>query len=340
VELPDVNQATAATVRLLPQLGMDGGTVILAIIKQRFEVDPRGQVVRVEGAEVRLADEPWDEDKPEKSSVKFPADVCLYKPSTDVLVTGSAVGPGKRSAVSLDVKVKVGPVERNLRVFGLRVWYQGIAGLSLSPPQPFEELALRWEYAYGGFDDSNPEKPLEEARNPVGCGVARDPKALVHQPAPAIEDPADLISSHRSKPEPAGVGPLGRHWAPRRSFLGTMDERWKKERMPLPPLDFDPHHNQAAPPRLIAPAYLKGGEPVELHNVCVDGPLSFSLPRLAFVIGARTDDGTAEYRPALDTVLLEPNQRCFEMTWRAAIPSPRPIRRLRSIDVVEKTVLS
>lgn len=339
MELPVLNQATAATVHLLPQLGMDGGTVIVAIIKQRFQVDQRGQVARVEGAQVRLADEPWDEDKPDKSSIKYPADACVRKPSTDVIVTGSAVAPAKRNATSLDVTVRVGALERRLRVFGLRVWYKGIAGLSLSPPQPFEELPLRWEYAYGGFDDSNPEKPLEEARNPVGRGIARDPSTLVHQPAPAIEDPADLISTHRSKPEPAGVGPLGRHWAPRRSYLGTMDERWRKERMPLPPLDFDERYNQVASPRLIAPGYLKGGEPVLLHNLCPDGPLSFHLPRLAFFVGARTDDGTTEHRPALDTVLLEPNERCFELTWRAAIPSPRPNRRLRAINVHEKMIL-
>src|SRR5262249_22682173 len=104
---------------------MDGGSILVAIIKQRFHVDHRSQVARVGGAEVRLADQPWDEEKPDKSSVKFPADACIRKPGTDVIVTGSAVAPGKRKVTSLDVRVRVGPVERRLRVFGLRVWYKG-----------------------------------------------------------------------------------------------------------------------------------------------------------------------------------------------------------------------
>ena len=110
--------------------------------------------------------------------------------------------------------------------------------------------------------------------------------------------------------------------------------------MPLPPLDFDERYNQAAPPPMIAPSYLKGGESVELHNLCADGPLAFALPRLAFFVGARTDRGTTEYRPALDTVLLQPNERSFELTWRAAIPWPRPSRRLCAINVYEKMILS
>jgi hypothetical protein len=339
LDQPALNQATPATVRLIPQLGMDGGTLIVVIIKQRFRVNRRNQVVRVEGAEVRLADEPWDEDNPEKSSVKYAADVCIRKPRTDVVLTGNAVAPGRHKVASLDVLVRVGAVETKLRVFGLRVWFKGIAGIGLTPPQPFEQLPLRWEYAYGGFDASDPEKPLEEPRNPVGRGLIRDPSALIHEPAPAIEDPADLISSHRSRPAPAGVGALGRHWAPRRSYAGTMDERWKKERMPLAPLDFDERYNQVATPKLITPSYLKGGETVELENLCSDGPLRFNLPRLAFFVGARTDKGLIEHRPVLDTIVLEPNERRFDLTWRTAVPMPRPNRRLRAIQVHEKAIL-
>src|SRR5262249_37085300 len=153
------------------------------------------------------------------------------------------------------VVVKVGTLEQRLMVFGLRVWSKGLTGISISPAQPFEQLPLKWEEAFGGFDTSG-DKPLEEPRNPVGRGLVRDTNLLVNQLAPASEDPGDLIRSPRSRPTPMGVGPLGRHWAPRRSYAGTMDENWKKERMPLLPLDFDERYNQLAPPKLIAPSYL------------------------------------------------------------------------------------
>jgi hypothetical protein len=289
---------------------------------------------------VRLADEPWDLDSPETSSVRLPSDVCIRKPSTDVIVVGHAVGTYRPKVTELDVFVRVGPVQKTLRVFGTRVWYRNLTGLALTAPEPFESLALRWEYAYGGFDDSDPSNPLEDPRNPVGCGLARAVGALVNKPAPRIEDPARLIASERTRPVPAGVGALGRHWEPRRRYVGTMDQRWLRERMPLLPHDFDDRYNQVAPPDLITPKPLAGGEPVRLGNVCEEGALAFDLPRIAFFVGARFDDGSLrEFRPVLDTVLLRPNERSFEMTWRSAIPMPIPARRLRFVQVHEKAIL-
>ena len=48
---------------------------------------------RIPGAQVRLVDEPW-EPEAEKSSIRYPSDLFLRKPSTDVVVVGSAVAPG------------------------------------------------------------------------------------------------------------------------------------------------------------------------------------------------------------------------------------------------------
>jgi hypothetical protein len=94
--------------------------------------------------------------------------------------------------------VRLGPVRKALRVFGQRVWYRGAASLALTAPEPFESLPLRWEYAYGGFDDSDPAHPIEEPRNPVGCGVTRHGASLVNEAAPRIEDPDNLITSERT----------------------------------------------------------------------------------------------------------------------------------------------
>ncbi len=126
---------------------------------------------------------------------------------------------------------------------------------------------------------------------------------------------------------------------PRRKYAGTYDERWKKERMPLPPLDFDYRFNQAAPPDQITATYLRGGEPVLLDNASEEGPMRFALPRLAFSVGARLEGKLHEHRPALDTVVLFPGERALEMTWRALVPVPRQQDRLEGIQVHEKRVL-
>lgn len=340
MDVPSISKTTTATVDVLPQLGRDGDMVFVVLLKQLFYVDRRDAVHRIEGAKLRTADTMWDEDNPETSSVKFPSDACIRKPSTDVVVVGNAEGTYLPKVKQLDVLVRVGPVKKLLRVFGTRLWYKGLTGLSLTPPEPFQSVPLRWEYAFGGFDDTNPEKPLEEPRNPVGRGVRRDRSSLVDKPAPCIEDPTDLITSDKSWPAPAGVGALGRHWMPRRQYVGTVDELWKKERMPLLPLDFDERYNQLATPELITPEPLRGGEPVEVVNMCALGSLKFQLPRIAFHVGATYEDKTKkEYRTTLDTVVVMPTERRLELTWRTAMLVPRPARKLRLLQVHEKTIL-
>jgi len=335
---PPLSKATDAAVELLPQM-TPTGDVVVVVVKQRFRVTPEGRTTRVPGAKVNVTDVPWDEDEAETSSLRLPSDSCAYKPATDVVVAGSAMARGRAKVRQLDVGLRIGTLQKVLRVSGLRVWYRGLIGITLSDPEPFEEVPLRWEYAWGGRDESDPKKPLEEPRNPVGRGVTRDPASLLGKPGPAIEDIAHLVSTNRSSPPPAGVGPIGRHWMPRRKFAGTYDDAWKKTRMPLPPADFDPRFEQAAPPDQIAAPYLRGGEAVGLHNLCADGPLTFELPRLAFFVGSRLDGKLVEHRTAMDTVVLLPNQRALDMTWRAAVPVPRKTYRLEGIQVHEKRML-
>ncbi len=339
MDAPPVQNGTRATVEAIPYFDLDGSPVAITLIKERFEVDRYGRLSALGDAEVRYVDEPWNPDDPETSSIRYPSDICLAKPSTDVIVVGSAMAPGLAPKTQLDVYVKVGPVERALLVFGLRLWYEGVVGLAMTQPEPFESLPLRWEYAYGGSDYTEGERPLEEPRNPVGRGVARKPATLVHEPAPQIEAPADLMQSQRSTPTPAGVGAIGRHWEPRRRYLGTIDDQWMDERMPLLPLDHDPRFNQVAPPELITPRPLSGGEPVSVLNMNDKGPLSFNLPMLRFYVGSATSQhGEREHRPILDTVIVEPNERRVELTWRSIVPLTRRARDMHFIKVYEKRV--
>ena len=336
--IPPLKNGTRADVRCLPWLAPDGTMACIVLVKQRYVVDPRGNVRPDDGAEVQLADVPWDEDAPEKSTTRYPSDLCLSKPSTDVVVAAVAMKRGRERTTSLDVLVRVGTIERFLRVHGPRVWYRAVGGLAPGPAEPFQSLQLRWEHAFGGKDLEG-AKPLEEPRNPAGRGVAREADALVHQPAPQIEDPRRPITGLRGN-EPWGVASIGRHWDPRRRFVGTYDEAWKKERMPLSPLDFDDRFNQCAAPGLVAKSPLTGGERVQLHNLHEDGPLQFELPRVQYFVGARLGGRLIEYRPQLDTVLFEPNQRTFDLTWRSVLPLPRQEGLLELVQVHEKKRLS
>jgi hypothetical protein len=341
MKLPELNLRTDATVQMVPQADLDGSEVAVVIIKQRFSIELGGGVRRAPGAKVLLADTPWVPDSP-TSCIRYPSDLCIRKPSTDVIVTGDVVSQGRVPVTELDVMIRVGPIEKSLRVFGTRVWYRGGGGgLALSSPQPFSSIPLQWELAYGGTDNTDPRRAVVERRNPIGRGVAAAPATLVHQPGPQIEDPRNPIGSGRH-PAPAGFGAIGPHFAPRLGYAGTMDDRWARERMPLRPLDFDERHNQAAPPDQITPRPLRGGERVQLLNLSERGVVQFELPRLAFGVVSTGELGEHEHPAVLDTVVLEPAASYFDLTYRTAISLALQTRRPRAIEsvrVFEKRVL-
>jgi hypothetical protein len=323
----------------LPQLLVDkDGEKLAVIVKATFELPPGGGPLklapRARRRGIRMADVPWGE--PEKSSILYPADLCLRKPGTDVVVVAKAYAPEGKAVPSFDAGVRVGPVAKSLRIFGLRVWQAGGGGLSA--PRPISEIELRYDFAWGGLDASDPAHVVEEPRNPVGLGVARDPSALTHQPAPSIEDPAVPIATHRTRPPPAGVGAIGRHWEPRRRYVGTYDARWLEERAPLPPADADDRANLCATPDLVAATPLSGVEDVALLNLTPGGgSTSFALPGVGVEIDIRVKDREPfVVRPYLDTVLLDllavPKRPvAVELVWRAHVRAPRRMKDARVI---------
>jgi hypothetical protein len=64
------------------------------------------------------------------------------------------------------------------------------------------------------------------------------------------------------------------------------------------------------------------------------GALSFLLPDLGVVIRARSDvSGKVVVRPRIDTVLVEPGARRFELVARASFPQGRGKDILREIRI-------
>lgn len=337
---PELKNGSQAAVVVQPKIDdFDGSYVAVTLIKQRFFVSRRGEVVPSSPPpDIHIPDVFWNPDEPETSSIRFPSDLVIRKPSTDVLVVGNAVAPYRRPSPSLDVHLRVGDeIRKSVRVFGPRAWYRQGRNMVPTDPRPFEEMPIQWERAWGGADfETDPENPVEEPRNPNGVGLVADPATLEGTAVPNVEDPNDLITSHRSRPTPMGLCSIARHWSPRRYMLGTCDDQWMQERMPLLPLDFDPKFHQVAPSDQITREPLRGGERVELMHMNEQGPISFELPKTRYFVGLQTHDGLTEYAPQLDTLTLEPNDRTFTMTWRSTFPLPRRASRVRFVQVHEK----
>ncbi len=313
------------------------GERLVTMVKASFELvrGATGLDLAPEGRMrgVRFADIPWGD--PEVSSIAYPADICIRKPGTDVIVVGCAHAPRDEPTTSFDVRVEVGRLTKSLRVFGMRVWTDD--GHTHSAPQPIVEREMRYENAYGGYDDSDAPNIVAEPRNPIGVGKVAG--SLAGSALPSIEDPGALVTDVDVSPAPAGMGAVGRHWHPRGKYAGTYDEHWQENLAPLPPADFDERFNLCASPGLVATPPLIGGEEVVLLNLLPGGGArKFKLPKIEVSIEFRVKGREPEvHTPHLDTVLIDllatsdDKPPAVELVWRSSVKAPRRQKDARII---------
>jgi hypothetical protein len=306
------------------------GEKLAAFVKATFEILPTGKLrlaVEERVRPIRHTDEVWED--PEVDSIKYPCDISPEKLGTDIIATATAHAPGGAPVNQFDTYLRVGAFHKAVRIFGLRVWQARGAGLSSA--QPLSSLDVRYDFAWGGRDDSDPSRTVEEPRNPVGRGIRAQRDDLTHQLAPQIGDPEQPLRDVSTRPPPAGLGAMGRSFAPRRDLAGTFDESWQEYRCPLPPEDQKDEFHQCASPGLVARPHLQGGEECALLNLHPGGPLQFTLPHIRLQIEFRREGRDAHpiKRPTLNTVLIDTHcclsgeLPVLEMLWVATTPAPR-----------------
>lgn len=260
------------------------------------------------------------------SSYRYEPEVAPLKLATDVILVGHAHAKDRSGAV--DAGLKVGPVQKVVRVFGDRYWIKTGGSIRATRPQPFDRVPLIYERAFGGWDKaSKDERDWScDPRNPVGRGFG-DPLRYVEEgrvPMPNIEDPQHLIRQYGDTPAPQGFGFVSPHWQPRAQYGGTYDEAWENQRKPLLPLDFDRRFFNAASPGMIAPGYLKGDEEVVAVNLSTTSQLRFNLPGIPpplCTIDMRYGK-KADLRTNLDTVIINTDEMLVILIWRAFTPVP------------------
>jgi hypothetical protein len=270
--------------------------------EEQLPVNPRGEL----------------RGEPGKSSYKYEPHFAFTKPSTDVALVGHAYANG---ATEVNVRLRVGPLDKTVRVIGDRYWFKTLGMLSMTPPETFEKIPLIYERAFGGWDRSHPDPDRHtfEPRNPVGTGFrSKHGKWEDGIRLPNLEDPKNPIRKYGDTPPPAGFGFTSPDWQPRASFAGTYDDKWMNECMPLLPLDFDRRFFNAASPGLIAPGYLKGDEAVSIESASAHGAISFNLPGVpppecrVQLVGNRD----ARVQTNLDTVIINTDENVVLLIWR------------------------
>ena len=323
---------TPFEVAALPGMGPEGGPVFTVIVKGTFDVRTGAPAMpSAEQFPISYGDEPLGE----RGAMRWEADTAPFKPRADVVVAGSAHAPGGQPVPYLDVGVRVGERRAGIRVYGDRVWEKDTRA---SKPVPFATLELSAERAFGGVSPSGGFC----AENPVGKGFVMVDKKQEAKGAPlpnieAIEQPLRTWDDH---PTPVGLGVYPRSAQPRVGYLGTYDEPWRKERSPLPPVDFRFDYYNCAYPALQSDGYLRGDEEVEMIHLTPGGRLLFRLPAVVLEAHVRRFDrslpgvaggvGQEDIAPAgppaaavdlvLDTLLLFPEEGRCALVWRGHCP--------------------
>jgi len=239
----------------------------------------------------------WAE--PQNSSLRYPNEMHLGKPGTDILVHAHAYAHNGQAVQHSDVSIQVGQNCLNLKVYGDRTWQGKQAG----DPKPFVRIPLVYEYAFGA--------PMNEF-NPVG----RSETQLAN-----IEDPQSLVDNKKSFPMPTCPGPIASHWKMRYPLAGTFDQEWQETRLPYLPSDYDRRFNHSAHPELQTIQPLKGGENYRLQGVhpmeILEGKLPFCPLKIEVVLNDNTNMSPQELPLKFDTVHFEPDADQVHISWRA-----------------------
>jgi hypothetical protein len=321
--------ATSFAALAVPFHDHRGADVVVVLAKATFVKRGAGLALADEQIPVRLRDVPTDPDAVEEgreSSLRYPSDVGGEKPGADIVVVGSAVSP--RPVTSVDVAVRAPDRRMSLRVHGERVFYQGALGLKIGPAAAFEQAAITYERAHGG---TSKDGSIIDWRNPAGRGAHARASELDGAPAPSIEDPAHPIEGARAA-IPVSFGAIATWWLPRRDLMGTADAAWQAERMPLPPLDFDPRFYQVAHPSLQMDRHLQPGDVLAAHGLCEEGLFQITVPDLRLIAHLRRADAPPVSLPlVLDTALLEPGSARIELTFRRVVPLGRGATLLKEV---------
>lgn len=322
------------------------------VVKGTFALAPGKLAPAEKQEEIAFADEPWEPDNAERSSLKHAGELLLTKPSTDVIVTGTARAPSGAPLREWDAALDVRRGTETLLAYraqalGPRAWRHTAAkGWALTEPEPTLEVPIRYELAYGG---AYPAKQTEGEPEPEPAWVWHEPNpsgtgffdegamdTAVAYRAPQWQPRAHPVTAFNREVPLTGFGPVARPWSSRLKYAGTYDEAWiQKTReevaQGLPSdyaPDFDPRFFQCAHPALITPHYLVGDEAIVLTGLMPGpGPFTLELPGVA-ILAVMVDGKRDGYREALylDTVHLDLDAATVSLCWRLTLNQAWDIR--------------
>lgn len=319
-----------------------GVDTLVIVIKASFALAP-SLVLAEQQRPILAADEYWGD--PTTTSLRYPGELHLPKPGTDVIVIGDACAPHEQAVPNLEVSVRVADRNKRARVYGERMWV--VIGKHAQPsrPQPFVRMPIVYERAFGGrTPPDHAGRSIAEPRNPVGRGFVGDDSLrgqsrpsnfnrMLELLLPNIDDPDNPLAWLGQTAAPIGLGAIAPTWQPRIAHAGTYDDAWRKHRAPYLPTNFDARFHRTASDGLSFDGGLEGGAPMVFDGLHPTQAFAFTLPRCQLDVSARVAGTIQPLQAQLDTVvieLLEPSW--MSMTWRASLAVER-LLRVERVDI-------
>jgi hypothetical protein len=332
--------ATRMTAGYNMGLEPSGRELLVVVIKGTFVLPRPGETVRLADEQLPLIMADTFSGEPGFSAPLQEIDFAPRKHRCDVLLTGHARAPVGKQVARMRAGLRVGPMEKVFDVVGDRVWQAGLTGITASEPQPFTEMPVSYDRAFGGADRYSEDESEHDAYlpNPVGRGWHKHLKnAWVDgTPLPNVEAIGEGVSFPTDKRTPVALGPLGRGWPQRARYAGTYDDAWLADVFPFLPADFDERYYQAAPEDQQVPVP-KAPMDVVLTGFTADGPRQFALPHFEAPVHVFPKRGEREdYVATLDTIVFEPDLERFTMSWRVARPLKKSMHEIAQVLVGKK----
>ena len=254
IPVPQEDPSTSS--RILDGIAPNGEPIVSVVFGMTFAVGADGTC---KGKGYTLVDQAdWEKAKTvgkftHPSLLVRDADIWVWRNFTDIVVQGSA--RSDKPTTHLDVELSVtGPktkFQKTIAVTGDRWVDKGPTGHVLSHPEPFTEMPLTYERAYGGTDELAEERQASEEilnyyvktldkeeneelslfsypRNAAGKGYLIEIDGLKGLPWPNLEFPDDKlrldsvarpVEAWGDRPYPACFDWFHHSWFPRSAHL-------------------------------------------------------------------------------------------------------------------------
>ncbi len=244
--------------------------------------------------------EPMDLD-----GVQFPSELDYRRRNIDIIVMGKACAPCGKPTQYMGVMIRTGDIKYQIGVVGDRTWKSSLGNLIQTDPEPFVEMPLTNERAYGGtvsMDGLEAMHPI----NPNGKGYYFSTDQAKGNPLPNLERPGQLIKLWSDRPTPACVLPIQGGMDVEENL--ELDERGA-------PIGIKERMFNIAVPELIATRE-QLGETLTLSGMHPDGDVVYPLPPVdGPTVSVRVGEHHSDFTLGISMLVALPESEALVVTY-------------------------